>query len=309
MNLRQIECFVAVAHHLSFTKAAIDLGMAQPPLSRHVRRLEAIVGAELFRRDKRRVELTDVGRAFLPRARVLLQQAQIARSEVTELVGLNQAELRVGASGTLAAFLLPDIVAAFSAIYPKVTVHIVQQRSEAVLRDVEEGRLDVGLLRFPLRATELEITKLDSEPLFAALPSTHAHADRQTLPISALRHDPFVMCVDRREPFYSVVSELCVASGFLPTVICAGAEYTTVFRLVGMGLGVSVSSELATRLKVDPSPAFVRLEDPDASITTVMVAKPKSERSEAAEAFRALVLKQHQGEGWDRTGALASLAP
>jgi LysR family hydrogen peroxide-inducible transcriptional activator len=292
VNLRQIECFVAVAHHLSFTKAAADLGIAQPPLSQNVRRLEESIGASLFHRDHRRVELTDIGRAWLPRATALLQQAQIARSEITEMVGLNRAELRVGASGTLAAFLLPDLVAEFRSVYASINVHIVQQRSEAILQRVEAGELDIGLLRHPLRSTELEMTRLSSEPLFAALPRAHACADRASIPIAALRDDPFVMCVDRREPFYSVVSELCVAAGFVPKVICAGAEYTTVFRLVGMGLGVSVASELATRLHVEPSPHFVRLEDPDAVITTVMVANPRAERSEAASAFRAMVLKR-----------------
>lgn len=294
MTLRQIECFLAVADHLSFTKAAAHLGLAQPPLSQHIRRLESEFGAPLFTRSHRRVNLTDVGRAFLPRARALAQQADIARSEIRAMAGLERAELRVGASGTLAAFLLPDLVAAYRERFASVSVHIEQHRSEPLLRRIEDGDLDVGLLRLPIRATELEITRLAGEPLYAALPPDHPRASDASLPIHALRHDAFIMCVDRREPFYTVVSDLCLASGFLPNVICAGAEYTTVFRLVGMGLGVSIASALATRLRVDPPPRFVPLADPGASIDTAIVTGPRSTRAEAADAFRALALRWHR---------------
>lgn len=290
MNLRQVESFVAVAEHLSFTKAAADLGIAQPPLSQNVRRLERTIGAELFRRDRRIVELTDVGRAFLPRAKALLNQASIARGEVARMVGLGDADLRVGASGTLAAFLLPDLVTSFRQSHPNVAVTIAQQRSETILERVERGDLDIGLLRLPLRSTDLETTRLSSEPLFAAVPPEHAASERAEVSIADLRDDPFIMCVDAREPFYTVVSELCIAAGFVPKVICAGAEYTTVFRLVGMGQGVSVASALATRMQVDPAPTFVPLTDADARITTAVVAGPRAARSAVAEAFRAQVL-------------------
>lgn len=298
MNLRHLECFIAVAHHLSFTRAAAELGIAQPPLSQHVRRLEAEFGVALFVRTNRRVELTDVGRAFLPRAMSLVHQAQIARSEIVEMAGIDRGHLRVGASGTLAAFLLPERIAEFRGRYPKINVQIVQRRSAEILRMVETGDLDIGLLRMPVGETPLEATKLGSEPLFAALPPAHPHRSERRIALGDLKREPFVLSVNKSEPFYSVVSDLCVAAGFVPNVICAGAEYTTVFRLVGMGVGVSVTSELATRLAVTPSPVFVRLDDPEAIITTVMVAKPYRERTDAAQAFHALMLKgQSQGQG------------
>ncbi|MBA3891745.1 MAG: LysR family transcriptional regulator [Gemmatimonadaceae bacterium] len=300
MNLRQLECFIAVAHHLSFTRAAAELGMAQPPLSQHIRRLEAEFGVALFLRTNRRVELTDVGRAFLPRARSLIHQAQIARSEIVEMAGVHRGHLRVGASGTLAAFLLPELIAEFRGRYPKITVQIAQRRSEDILRMVETGELDIGLLRMPVGETPLETTKLGSEPLIAALPPTHPDRNELRIPLRALKREPFVLSVRKHEPFYSVVSDLCVAAGFVPNVICAGAEYTTIFRLVGMGVGVSVTSELASNLAVTPSPVFVRLDEPEAIITTVMVAKPHRERPEAAQAFHALALKRQADQ--DRSG-------
>lgn len=294
MNLKQIECFVAVAQSLSFTRAAEELGMSQPPLSRHIRRLEEELGAELFHRTKRNVELTDVGRVFAPRARELLVKAQIARSEVTEVVGLGPAKLRVGGSGMLAAFALPDIVAVYRSIYKDVTLRLEQRRSEELMARVENDELDIAIARLPLRPTNLEMTRLGSERLFVALPQDHRLADEASIPIGELRSEQMIMCSGRGEPFYAIVSDMCLASGFMPSVICDGAEYTTVFRMVGMGLGVSVTSEISTRLRVEPSPVFVPIEGTESGLSTVMLAKPKSRRSAAAEAFHALVLKGHQ---------------
>lgn len=299
MNLKQLECFIAVAQSLSFTKAAEDLGMTQPPLSRHIRRLEQDLGAELFNRDKRRVELTDVGRAFLPRVRELVRQAQVARSEVTEMIGLGPAKLRVGGSGMLAAFVLPDIVASFRAIYSDVTLRLVQRRSEELLDAVEQDELDIAIVRLPLRETDLDKTRLGSEQLFAALPPDHPLSGEESIPVSALRNEQFIMCSGAGEPFYAIVSDMCVDAGFLPNVICDGAEYTTVFRLVGMGLGVTVTSEVSTRLAVDPSPVFIPIEGTEKALGTVMLTKHKSSRSPAAEAFHALVLKSQQNRAFE----------
>jgi DNA-binding transcriptional LysR family regulator len=110
------------------------------------------------------------------------------------------------------------------------------------------------------------------------------------------------------------VTDLCSAAGFVPHVICAGAEYATVFRLVGMGVGVTVASELATQMRVTPSPVFLPLDDPAAIITTVMVAGRGTRQSTAAMAFRALVLRrttdaasdEAHGTNWD-TDAVAAL--
>lgn len=291
MNLKRLEYFVAVAEQLHFTKAAEQLGVAQPALSQQVRRLENELGAELFHRSNRSVELSEYGKTLLPRARLLLHHASVAKAELRELAGLERGHLRVGASGTIAAFLLPEMLAEYRRIYPNVVLEIMQRRSEAILDAVESGRLDIGLIRLPFRRTTLEITPMFTEPLYAALPPDHHAASWQVLQLDDLESDPFIMPVGESEPFYSALLNLCAESDFIPEVISAGAEYTTVFRLVGMGMGVSVVSEQATELKVEPSPAFVRVDNPKATSPVVMVGGPKETLSPAAQAFHALVTR------------------
>jgi DNA-binding transcriptional LysR family regulator len=287
LNLRHLTSFVAVAEHLHFTRAADQLGVAQPALSQQIRKLERELGVELFIRESRKVELSEFGKALLPRARRLLNQAAIARKEILEMSGLQRGHLRVGASGTIAAFLLPELLAQYRRRYPNIVLEMVQRRSEPVLDLVEAGELDIGLIRLPVRPTSLEVTHLFTEPLYAALPPGHARAADPVVKPAALASDPFIMPVGEHEPFYRALVNLCAEEGFTPNIISAGAEYTTAFRLVGMGMGVSVVSELGTKFQVSPLPAFVRLDNPKATSPVVLVSARES-LSPAAEAFRAL---------------------
>jgi DNA-binding transcriptional LysR family regulator len=297
VNLRRLEYFVTVAKHLHFTRAADELEIAQPALSQQIRRLEGELGVQLFERTSRNVELSEFGKALLPRAHALLNQARIAKREVRALAGLERGVLRVGASGTIAAFLLPELIARYREMHPRSLLHILQRRSEGILDLLEAGDLEVGLIRLPFRHTSLQITPLITEPIYAALPLDHPLASEASIRLGQLAEDDFVMCVSQAEPFYEVVINLCAEEGFEPRVIADGAEYTTVFRLVVMGMGVSIVSGLATRHKVDPQPALVRIDGTKASSPIVMVSRRPAELSKPAGTFFEMVA-QRSAEGF-----------
>lgn len=295
MNLKRLEYFTALAKHLHFTRAAQELGIAQPALSQQIRKLEAELGVPLFERSNRHVALSEFGEAFEPRAQALLQQMRTARQEVRALAGLERGVLRVGASGTIAAFLLPELLAAYRRAHPQCVLHLLQRRSEGILDQVEAGELEIGLIRLPFRRTALRITPLRTDPLYAALPPRHPLATADRLHLRQLANDDVIMCVSRSEPFYDVVVNLCAEAGFAPNVISDGAEYTTVFRLVAMGMGVSIVSGLATRHRVEPRPAFVRIDDAKATSPIVMVSERAELLSPPASTFFELVATGARG--------------
>jgi DNA-binding transcriptional LysR family regulator len=289
MELFHLRYFVALAEQLNFTRAARAVAIAQPPFSQQIRRLEGELGGPLFYRTSRRVRLTDLGEALLPRARLILAQAREATQDIRALLGLERGVLRVGASGALARHLLPDFLDRFRTVYPGVELLIREQRTPQLLRSVEAFDLDAALIRLPHPPTSLETTVLGTERLVAVLPRSHPCARARSVPLRALRDDPFVMLADPSEPFYRHVVDLCVRDGFTPSVICTGAEYATACRLVGLGMGVSIISVMGSRLSIDPAPAFVPLENEDAVSPIVLIARPNDELSVAARAFVKLV--------------------
>ncbi|MGO9056187.1 MAG: LysR family transcriptional regulator [Candidatus Binataceae bacterium] len=150
MELRHLSYFVAVAEELSFSRAADRLHMAQPPLSQQIRQLEAELGAPLLVRTRRRVELSEAGRAVLPEARRVLVQAEsvvrIARRFVAGEIG----NLKVGFSGAAAYAVMPAILRTFRTRFPQVCLILEEHSTERQIALLASHALDAGLVRLPV---------------------------------------------------------------------------------------------------------------------------------------------------------------
>lgn len=285
VNLRQLRVFTVLAEELHFSRAAELLRISQPSLSQQIKRLEENVGAQLIDRTRQPIELTAHGELFLPRARAILQQANIADIEMHDLNEIRRGHLRVGAAGTLATFMLPEIVAQYRKRYPNIVIEITQQNSDQLAKLVENGKIDVALCRLPFGQENLEMTRLGNEPFHMVIPPDHPQAGKPETSIATFANDDFIMPVVRDTPFFRLAINMCRQAGFTPNIILAGAEYTTAFRLIGLGLGVSIVSQLATNLMVDPSPAFSRIVDPPVHSEVVLAYLGTDTLSPAAKAF------------------------
>ncbi len=292
MEFFQLRYFIALAEHLNFTRAARTLGIAQPPLSQQIRRLEEELGGPLFHRTSRQVRLTELGEALLPRARLILDQAQEARREIRARLGLERGLLRVGASGALARHLLPDLLDRYQRAYPGIELRILERRTPLLVRAVEHFELDAALIRSPHPPTTLPTTVLGTERFVAVLPKSHPLATAGSVRLRQLRDDPFILLAEPPDPFYRLVVGLCERDGFTPRIICTGAEYATACRLVGLGMGVSLISVMGSRVSVEPAPAFVPIANEDAVSPVVLIAHPEEQLSTAARAFTRLARQE-----------------
>ena len=187
MELRQLEYFVAVARHRHFTRAAADVSVAQPALSQQIRKLEAELGTDLFRRTTRRVELTDAGELLLPRARTILAEVESARQEVSELEGLLRGHVEIG-SLPLASLGVPSMLQEFRRLYPGIGIHLHEQAVDVVLAMLRRGELDLTFAAVsPGEAgSGLDAQLLYSEDLVAVMAPEHELAGRQTVRVSEL---------------------------------------------------------------------------------------------------------------------------
>jgi DNA-binding transcriptional LysR family regulator len=194
MELRQLRYFVAVADELHFTRAAARLGIAQPPLSQQVRRLERDLGAQLFERTNRRVQLTDVGRALLIEAKLTLAQADRAIEVAKGMRKPQPGRLVIGAQVTAEVSVLPRLLPRFLKRFPDVNVLLQSplnpREQVAMLRG---GQIDVGFPRLPIHDSALVVLPILYEALVAALPSRHPLARRRYVTLQELASSTFVM--------------------------------------------------------------------------------------------------------------------
>jgi DNA-binding transcriptional LysR family regulator len=283
MELQQLRYFVAVAETGRFTSAARDLHVAQPSVSKQVRKLEAELGAVLLERRKAGIALTDAGAILLPWARRVLADLDGARSEVAGLATLERGRLSVGATPSVSTVLLPRVLAAFHAEHPGVTLSVIEAGSRDLVDRLAAGDLDLALVILPVPREELfETTPLIREELVLAVAKRHALARRKSVRVSDLRGVPLVMFRDGYD-LRSTTITACEQAGFHPTFAIEGAEMDGVLRMAAAGVGVAVVPSMVVE-RGGPLVA-VRISQPTLTRSVGVAFRRDRHRSRATDAF------------------------
>ncbi len=255
MELRHLRYFVAVAEELHFGRAAEQLGISQPPLSQQIQALEEEIGARLFERTNRRVELTEAGRLFLDETRQILahveKATQIARRAQQGEIG----ELNVGFTAS-APFTstIPRSILAFRQAHPDVHLSLREMSSRVVIEALLEETVQVGVIRpFALPDT-ITAVELFRDPLVAVLRADHplAQGSDEGISIAALADEPFVFFPrSYGTGLYDQLIGLARNAGFSPRIAQEASEAMTIIGLVSAGLGVSMLPASFRRTRVD----------------------------------------------------------
>jgi DNA-binding transcriptional LysR family regulator len=244
MELRHLRYFVAVAEELNFSRAALRLHIAQPPLSVQIRSLEDELGARLLERDKRRVSLTQAGRQFLEQSRAILLAADQARTTARSAASGVVGQLTLGyTASSMFNTVLPQTIRAFRAVHPQVALSFQEMGSLDQLEALHQHRIDLGVLRKPDegQASGLLIEPWHSAPLVVAMAQDHRLAARRAVRVKELQADAFIMYPrDSGIGLYWQVMALCRAAGFRPEVAQQVRESSTIVGLVAAGVGVAI---------------------------------------------------------------------
>ncbi|MET0331712.1 MAG: LysR substrate-binding domain-containing protein [Dyella sp.] len=268
-DFRQLRYFIAVADEMSFTRAAQRLHISQPPLSQQIQALEQHLGVRLLDRDKRNMALTEPGRVFLQQAREILAKADEARQRVAEAAAGFTGQLRLAYTVSVSFHpALPQTLLRHAVLAPKVQVQLSELNTEQQYHALLTRQIDVGFVRaapgpaVDARAIQLEV--LDQERLLLALPSGHPLATRNSLQMSDVAGQPFV--VQPRElavTFHDRLVQLAAQAGFYPLIRQQAQQVNGLLALVAAGIGLALlpASVRAVQLA---GVRYVPLSDPDA---------------------------------------------
>lgn len=267
VELRHLRYFVAVAEELHFGRAAIRLSIAQPTLSQQIRRLEREIGADLFNRGTRRVELSPAGIALLPGAkrtlddsRKTIEQARAAGAGIT-------GHLNIGFIEIAAIKLVPEAVRRFRAERPAIGLTLLELGVEQQIQGLVSGRLDIGFVRKQPDTPGLVTETVLEERLVVVVPAGHALAGREELEIGGLAKEPLI-AVER-----SVLPELYDDTVELLRERGAGGDFSqragsvlAVMGLVAAGLGLAILPASVRDLKLPGAVAVPLADSPRAAI-------------------------------------------
>lgn len=239
VELHQVRYFIAVADERHFTRAARDLGVAQPSVSRQIRLLEDELGTPLFDRAPGGVTLTPAGDAFLPWARQVVADLGAAVDEAREIGGLRRGRIRVGATPSITTAILPGAFARFRAAHPGIELKLHEAGSRDLVTALDAGTLDLALVILPVTHRSLETAPLLREELVVAVGPHDPLADRKRIALSDLRETALVMFREGYD-LRATTLEACAAAGFEPRFAIDGGEMDGVLRLTEAGVGAAI---------------------------------------------------------------------
>ena len=279
IGLRDLRAFVAVAEELSFARGAERLCVAQPALSRRIARLEDALGFRLFTRTTRTVALTAAGAVFLSEARAVLERMGRAIEAAGRADRGEAGAVRVGYNDFAISGPLPDVVRAFRAGTPGVTVQLARGSSEAQIERLAAGEIDVAFVIAGARAQGAERRTVWRERFVAVMPEGHRLSARASVALRDLAEAPHVLGERAKWAAYrDALRRLYAPCGTFPPIAAEGPDTPVVLGLVAAGVGVTVYPECVENA-MRRGMVLRPIEDAAPTLDTAMLWRPGADRA------------------------------
>lgn len=283
MNLQQMRYFLTVAETGNITMAARLLHMAQPPLSRQIKQLEAELETELFDRSSRRLQLTPSGVLLLHRVREILNLTERSLQEVRSVGQAVSGTLYMGAVSTANYMLLPTLIKDFNKLYPQVRFQLITEATTRITELLEKGILEIGIVRTPFNSNYFDSYNLPEEKLVAII-----NTDSQPLPpaktslaVSELAAYPLLL----HQKYENLVSSVFRKHHCQPLYFCRSNDTIPLLGWTEAGLGATILPQSAAVRETRPKLAVYEIEDDELTTTGALVWLKKRHQSAAAAAF------------------------
>lgn len=286
MELEQLRHFIKVADLASFTRAADEVGLSQPALSRSIARLESELGQPLFDRQTRKIALTDAGAAVLERARTLLTMAEDLKTQIRD--DGQTGRVRVGAIPTIAPYFLPQLLKSFAKDFPLAQVIVQEDTTANLLTRLAEAEIDLAILARPFETKYVEIEDLFAEELFVVLSVENPLSRKRSLQLVDLENEPFVL-LSEAHCLTNNVLNLCRQKSIHPVSIERTSQLMSVQELVSLNHGVSLIPAMAKEVDTSNRRVYRSLGDPKPNRQIVMVWNPFRFQSKLVEAFKCML--------------------
>ncbi|MFC3282132.1 LysR family transcriptional regulator [Litchfieldella rifensis] len=295
-SIKQLKAFVAVAHSRSLAEASERIHLSQPALSIAIRKLEDTVGGPLFARTTRQLSLTPEGEAFLPVAIRLLHDWTEAFEDLGELFSKQRGKINLAALPTLAAGLLPGLIATFHARHPRINLSLHDVLAEQVNQLVREGRADLGFSVPPLESEDLVFEPILVDRYVAVCPLGHPLLEQGTVTWAQLSGHPFIG-INRLSSSRQDIDRIMAEVGKPLDILCDVSQIATVGRMVAAGIGISVLPALSFRQIADDGIDYRPLVMPTIDRELGVIMRRRHPLSAAATALLALIREQVTDHG------------
>ena len=277
MNLRDLRYLVALADHRHFGRAAEACFVSQPTLSTQIRKLEDELGVALVERAPRKVMLTAAGQDVVQRARRIVAEVEQMKESARRSQDPGSGTLRLGVFPTLGPYLLPHVVPGLRERFPELELLLVEEKSDALLQRLREGKLDAILLALPLHDDQLHAEPLFEERFVFAAPKQHPLAGNDVLSMAQLSDETLLLLEDGH-CLREQALDVCRLSGAQEKSGFRATSLETLRQMVAAGVGVTLLPALSVHEPIAQSPniRLVPFRDPPPSRQIALVWRKSS---------------------------------
>ena len=285
MELRHLLYFKTVAEQLHFGNAASKLFISQPPLSRQIKELEEELGVLLFTRKNKRVALTDAGKYFKEEVDAIFARLDESKSIVKQIHQSESGELKIGYISSVYQSHLADVLKAMREVFPHIKTNLFEVPTLTQIKALEQGNLDVGILRAPVHSEALTIKTLFFDPFMVVIPAAGSKLETRKELTAYLKGSPFIFFNKDFAPNYNdKLVEICGRMGFKPEIVHEVNNVHSILQLIEAGLGVSILPCSLKRQYGYLDVSFIELENIPVN-TEVVLAYKETNRSAALKWF------------------------
>lgn len=259
MDLKQLNYFLTVVNEQQITAAAKKLHMAQPPLSQQMKLLEEELGTQLFKRGPHRIELTDSGRLLARRAQQMLDMADSTTREIADLCQGLRGTLSIGTISSSGSILLSQGLQDFHKEFRDVHFEIHDANTYQLIELLEQGIIEIGIVRTPFNASQFHCEYLNSEPMAVAMTGPFDWCpDRTSIQLAELAKRPLI--VYRR--FNQLLADAFTAQSIQPEIYCRNDDARTTVLWANAGLGIALAPLSAMKLAAHENLHIKTIEEP-----------------------------------------------
>ena len=272
MNLRALQYFVKLSDLRHFSKAAEACFVSQPTLSTQVRKLEDELGVQLVERSPRKIMLTPVGEEIAERARLVLSDVDQIRAVARRAGDPADGNLRLGLFPTLAPYLLPHVIPTIRKQYPNLRLQLAEEKTEDILKMLQQGELDAALLALPINVDGLELEILFDEPFVLAVPGDHTLAAKSLITLKDLNGSELLL-LEEGHCLREHALEVCALAGASERVDFHATSMETLRQMVAARVGITLMPLLSVKPPIARTDNLItiRFADPVPSRTIAMV--------------------------------------
>ena len=239
MEIHQLVYFVAVAETGNFSRAAERCNVAQSSVSQQIMKLEQELGTPLFDRLRHKVILTDAGRVLLPRANTILAELVDIKHVLNHETYDGHGTLAVGFIPTISPFVLPRAIKRFGELFPRAALAVHEDLTGTLIRDLVDGKLDVGITSLPIHNKLIRTEELLTEPLMVASSQHYDIVNWTSIQVKELDDFPFI-ALNEVHCLGEQVQVFCYQQNLNVQIVCHTAQLSTVQNCIALGLGVSL---------------------------------------------------------------------